>query len=147
SPLRCALVEMTKGRAALPATVVAEQDLVEKHFQEETAENADLSTPLRSGRDDKGEGRASCNCSCGTGPCRKHISKKRPLKTQISPLRCAPVEMTKGRAALPATVVAVQDPSRKHSSKRRPLKTQISPLRCAPVEMTKGRAALPATVV
>jgi hypothetical protein len=26
SPLRCAPVEMTKGRAALPATVVAEQD-------------------------------------------------------------------------------------------------------------------------
>src|SRR5580692_1949090 len=114
SPLRCAPVEMTKGRAALPATVVAEQDPVETHFQEETAENTDLSTTLRSGRDDKGEGRASCNCSCGTGPCRKHISKRRRLKTQISPLRCAPVEMTKGRAALPATVVAEQDPVEKH---------------------------------
>jgi hypothetical protein len=31
-------------------------------------------------------------------------------KPQISPLRCAPVEMTKGRAALPETVVAEQDP-------------------------------------
>jgi hypothetical protein len=29
-------------------------------------------------------------------------------KPQISPLRCAPVEMTKGRAVLPATVVAEQ---------------------------------------
>src|SRR6202020_643411 len=161
SPLRCALVEMTKGRAALPATVVAEQDLVEKHFQDETAENADLSTTLRSGRDDKGEGRASCNCSCGTGPCGKHISKKRSLKTQISPIRCAPVEMTKGRATLPATVVAVQEPffialgglkahdssGRKTLPRKGPLTPQISPLRCAPVEMTKGRAALPATVV
>jgi hypothetical protein len=64
SPLRCAPVEMTKGRAALPATVVAEQDLVEKDFQEETAENADLSTTLRSGRDDKGEGGASSNSRC-----------------------------------------------------------------------------------
>ena len=35
---------------------------------------------------------------------------KRPLTPQISPLRCAPVEMTKGRAALPTTVVAEQDP-------------------------------------
>jgi hypothetical protein len=73
---------MTKGRAALPETVVAEQDpffialggpkahdsSVEKHSQETTAE------------------------------------------PQISPLRCAPVEMTKGRAALPETVVAEQDP-------------------------------------
>jgi hypothetical protein len=40
----------------------------------------------------------------------KHISRKGPLTPQISPLRCAPVEMTKGRAALPATVVAEQDP-------------------------------------
>src|ERR1700721_3112692 len=73
SPLRCAPVEMTKGRAALPGTVVAEQESpkreiaepqapptrctpVEKRFQERTA---DLSTTLRSGRDDKGEGGAS----------------------------------------------------------------------------------------
>ena len=55
---------MTKGRAALPATVVAEQDLVEKHFQDEIAENADLSTALRSGRDDKGEGGASGESGC-----------------------------------------------------------------------------------
>jgi hypothetical protein len=42
----------------------------------------------------------------------KHISKKEPLTPQISPLRSfgAPVEMTKGRAVLPATVVAEQDP-------------------------------------
>jgi hypothetical protein len=32
---------------------------VEKHFHERTAETADLSTALRSGRDDKGEGGAS----------------------------------------------------------------------------------------
>ena len=39
-----------------------------------------------------------------------NISKKGPLTPQISPLRCAPVEMTKGRAALLTTVVAEQDP-------------------------------------
>ena len=64
---------MTKGRAALPATVVAEQ----VPFFITSAE--------------------------------KH-SKKGPLTQQISPLRCAPVEMTKGRAALPATVVAELEP-------------------------------------
>ena len=42
----------------------------------------------------------------------KNIPREGPLKAQISPLRSfgAPVEMTKGRAALPATVVAEQDP-------------------------------------
>jgi hypothetical protein len=42
----------------------------------------------------------------------RNISKKRPLKPQISPLRSfgAPVEMTKGRAALPLSVVAEQKP-------------------------------------
>jgi hypothetical protein len=42
----------------------------------------------------------------------KNISRKGPLTPQISPLRSfgAPVEMTKGRAALPTTVVAEQDP-------------------------------------
>src|ERR1700721_835866 len=74
SPLRCAPVEMTKGRAALPATVVAEKRFsspwagkrpmtspVEKLFQGRSADTADLSTTLlrSSGRDDKGEGGAS----------------------------------------------------------------------------------------
>jgi hypothetical protein len=49
---------------------------------------------------------------------------------QISPLRCAPVEMTKGRA------VMVRGSG---SEKGQP---QISPLRYAPVEMTKGRAVM-----
>jgi hypothetical protein len=40
----------------------------------------------------------------------KNISREGPLTPQISPLRCAPVEMTKGRAALPASVVTEQDP-------------------------------------
>jgi hypothetical protein len=75
SPLRCAPVEMTKGRAALPQTVVAEQDpffialggpkahdsSVEKHSQGRTA---DLSTTLRSGRDDKGKGGVSGDGGC-----------------------------------------------------------------------------------
>jgi putative endonuclease len=37
---------------------------VEKHFQARTADTADLSTTLRSGRDDKGEGGASIECGC-----------------------------------------------------------------------------------
>ena len=127
---------MTKGRAALPATVVAEQD--------------PFFTAL---------GGPKAHDSSG----RKTFPRKGPLTPQISPLRWAPVEMTKGRAALPATVVAEQDPffialggPKAHDSSGRktfprggPLTPQISPLRSfgAPVEMTKGRAALPLTVV
>jgi hypothetical protein len=48
-------------------------------------------------------------------------------KPQISPLRCAPVEMTKGRVVMARESVLGMS------------KPQISPLRCAPVEMTKGR--------
>ena len=62
---------------------------VGKHSREGTADTADLSTTLRSVEKHSQEGTA--------GP-------------QISPLRCAPVEMTKGRAALPLSVVAEQDP-------------------------------------
>jgi hypothetical protein len=65
---------MTKGRAALPLSVVAEQDpffiALTSPAQGRTADTADLSTTLRSGRDDKGEGGASNNSSCGTG----HVS-------------------------------------------------------------------------
>jgi len=39
----------------------------------------------------------------------KH-SQERTAEPQISPLRCASVEMTKGRAVLPSTVVAEQEP-------------------------------------
>src|ERR1700683_3736096 len=69
SPLRCAPVEMTKGRAALLLSVVAEQDPFialggpKAHdasgritFPGKVRWTADLSTTLRSGRDDKGEG-------------------------------------------------------------------------------------------
>src|SRR5580704_5793560 len=71
---------MTKGRAALPATVVAEQDpffiaLSKNTSQGRSADTADLSTPLRSGRDDKGEGGASSNSRCGTGPVFHRLSK------------------------------------------------------------------------
>src|SRR5580700_3437751 len=122
SPLRCAPVEMTKGRAALPLSVVAEQD------------------PLFIAL-----GGPKAHDSSG----RKTLPREGPLTPQISPLRCAPVEMTKGRAALPATVVAEQEPffitSVETFPRKGPLTPQISPLRCAPVEMTKGRAALPTT--
>jgi hypothetical protein len=80
---RRSLVETTNGRAALPATMVAEQN---PFF---IAWGGPLAYDFFG---------------------RKHIFKGGPLKTQISPLRCAPVEMTKGRTALPATVVAEQDP-------------------------------------
>src|SRR5580692_6154182 len=85
SPLRSfgAPVELTKGRAALPATVVAGKAFFitlggptahdfsgRKHSQERIADTADLSTALlrSSGRDDKGEGGASSDGSCWTGP-------------------------------------------------------------------------------
>src|SRR3984885_2431718 len=75
SPLRSfgAPVEMTKGRAALPLSVVAEQKLFFTTLGDPKAHD------FRS----------------------KNISRKGRLTPQISPLRCAPVEMTKGRAALP----------------------------------------------
>src|SRR5580658_3436326 len=80
SPLRCAPVEMTKGRAALPLSVVAEQKLFfitlgdpkahdfsgRRTFPGKDRWTADLSTTLRSGRDDKGEGGASIECGCRT---------------------------------------------------------------------------------
>jgi hypothetical protein len=58
SPLRCATVEMTKGRAALRGTVVAEQEPFFITLGGPKAHDflhRDLSTALRSGRDDKGE--------------------------------------------------------------------------------------------
>jgi hypothetical protein len=86
SPLRCASVEMTKGRAALPTTVAAEQDPFfialggpKVHdfsgrddkgegrygpwLRSGDGQTADLSTTLRSGQDDKGEGRGE---TCGS---------------------------------------------------------------------------------
>src|SRR5271168_1707846 len=76
-------VEMTKGRAALPGTVVAEQEplfitlggpkahdnSVEKHFQE----RASTQRSLHCGRDDKGEGGASRHGSCRTGAAFHHL--------------------------------------------------------------------------
>ena len=90
---------------------------VEKHFQARTADTADLSTALRSGRDDKGEGGASRDSSCRTGAAFHRLGwARRPITSmsknnfeertagpQISPLRYASVEMTKGRVALPGT--------------------------------------------
>jgi hypothetical protein len=57
SPLRCAPVEMTKGRAALPLSVVAEQDPFFIALGGPKAHDS-------SGRDDKGEGGASIECGC-----------------------------------------------------------------------------------
>src|SRR6202021_694970 len=57
SPLRCAPVEMTKGRAVLPGTVVAERGPFFINLDEPTAQDF-------SGRDDKGEGGASRDSGC-----------------------------------------------------------------------------------
>jgi hypothetical protein len=78
-------------------------------------QNADLSTALRSGRDDKGEGRY--------GPQQTF----RDRQTQISPLRFAPVEMTKGWVVMARSCGLGIG------------KTQISPLRFAPVEIVVAR--------
>jgi hypothetical protein len=40
----------------------------------------------------------------------KNISRERAVEPQISPLRCASVEVTKGRTVLPGRVVAEQEP-------------------------------------
>jgi hypothetical protein len=50
-------VEMTKGKAALPATVVAEQDPLFIALGGPKAHDS-------SGRNDKGEGGASIECGC-----------------------------------------------------------------------------------
>jgi hypothetical protein len=62
----------------------------------------------------------------------ENISKKGPLKPQISPLRCASVEMTKGRVVMAPSrgLGDVQTANRK-------------PLRCAPVGMTSVEMTLP----
>src|SRR6202046_4203981 len=72
---------MTKGRAALPAIVVAEQDrffiALTSPAQGRTADTADLSTTLlrSSGRDDKGEGGASIECGCRTETIFHHLGR------------------------------------------------------------------------
>jgi hypothetical protein len=55
-----------------------------------------------------GRGVSSPEASYGV-PVEKHF-QERTTKPQISPLRCASVEMTKGRAALPGRVDAEQEP-------------------------------------
>ena len=44
-----------------------------------------------------------------TPPVENH-SQARTAEPQVSPLRCAPVEMTKGKAVLPGRIVAEQEP-------------------------------------
>jgi hypothetical protein len=78
------------------------------------ASSAKQEIRVRSGRDDKGKGRY--------GPQQTF----RDRQTQISPLRFAPVEMTKGWVVMARSCGLGIG------------KTQISPLRFAPVEMTKG---------
>src|ERR1700734_2865413 len=89
-------VEMTKGRAALPLSVVAAQKVFFITLGSPKAHDF-------SGRDDKGEGGASSNSSCWY---RTRSSSPWVGRRPMIP----PVEMTKGRTALPATVVAEQDP-------------------------------------
>src|ERR1700729_2819304 len=119
---------MTKGRAALPARVVAGQTFfitvggpkahdfsVEKHFQERTADTADLSTTLlrSSGRDDKGEDGASSESSCWTNvfitvggqrpmtsPVEKHFQERTADTADLStPLRSGRDDKGEGGAS------------------------------------------------
>src|ERR1700733_5023719 len=89
-------VDMTKGRAALRGSLVAEQDPFFIALGGPKAHDS-------SGRDDKGESGASSEGSCWY---RTRFSSPWVGRRPMTP----PVEMTKGRAALPATVVAEQDP-------------------------------------
>jgi hypothetical protein len=63
---------------------------------------------------------------------------------QISPLRSfgAPVEMTKGRAALPGRVSCRTGVAQEETAE-----PQVPPLRCAPVGMTRGKGATSGRVV
>jgi hypothetical protein len=58
---------------------------------------------------------------------------------QISPLRSfrAPVEMTKGRAALPGRISCRTGVAQEETAE-----PQVPPLRCAPVGMTRGEGWL-----
>src|ERR1700734_1720367 len=139
-------VERTKGRGALPATVVVEQDRLSSPW----VGLRPMTSPVEM---TKGRAALPATVVAEQDPFFIALVGRRPMTS--------PVEMTKGRAALPTTVVAEQDPfftalggpkahdssGRKTFPRKGPLTPQISPLRWAPVEMTKGRAALPATVV
>jgi hypothetical protein len=118
SPPRCAPVEMTKGRAALPETVVAEQDpffialggpkahdsSVEKHSHGRAADTADLSTTLLRSSGEMTKGRAALPLSGAAEqePFSSAWVGRRPMTS--------PGEMTKGRVVLPGIVVAEKEP-------------------------------------
>src|SRR3984957_9040580 len=131
---------MTKGRAALPLSVVAEQEPFSstwvgptahdfsgrRTFPRRSAETADLSTTLlqSSGRDDKGEGALPLSVvaeqepfsSTWVGPTAHDFSGRRTL-----PRRSATADLSttllrssgrddKGEGALPLSAVAEQEP-------------------------------------
>jgi hypothetical protein len=81
---------MTKGRVALPLSVVAEQN----PFFSTLGGRRPITSPVEMTKERGGYGPQQLSWD-GKG--------------QISPLRFAPVEMTKGRAALPLSVVAEQN--------------------------------------
>src|ERR1700727_2591326 len=72
---------------------------VETHFQGRTADTADLSTTLRSGRDDKGEG--------GGGPLRRLLEKK--TADLSTALRSGRDDKRGGRRWAAATVAGKED--------------------------------------
>src|ERR1700721_3106462 len=77
----------------------------------------------------------------------KNIPREGPLTPQISPLRSfgAPVEMTKGRAALPLSVVAEQNPFPGKDRWTADLSTTL--LRSSGLDDKGEEAALPLSVV
>src|SRR3984885_13893110 len=86
---------MTKGRTALPATVVAEQE----PFSSSWVGRRPMTPPV-----EMTKGRAALPATV--------VAEQKPFSSPWVGRRpmTPPVEMTKGRAALPATVVAEQDP-------------------------------------
>ena len=146
SPLRCAPVEMTKERAA------AGRERIHTEI-----------SPLRCAPVEMTKERAAAGrelCYWNGGACRfpKVLFRTsltpfpgKCIHTEISPLRCAPVEMTKERAAAGRELCywnggACRFPKVFFRTSLTPfpgkrIHTEISPLRCAPVEMTKERAA------
>jgi hypothetical protein len=82
---------MTKERAVLPGRVVAEQEPFSSPWVGPLAHGFSVEKHFQEGT----------------------------VEPQISPLRCAPVEMTKGRAVLPGRVVAEQKPIQRYFDRAR----------------------------
>ena len=172
SPLRCAPVEMTKERAAAGRElgywnggacrfpkVLFRTSLTPFPGKRIHTEISPLRcAPVEMTKERAAAGRELCYWNGGACRFPKVLFRTaltpfpgKRIHTEISPLRCAPVEMTKERAAAGRELgywnggacrfpkVLFRTSLTPFPGKR--IHTEISPLRCAPVEMTKERAA------